>query len=91
MLVGFAYADLIYLPVLLPLLPDSAVVVEATLWVSIYPLLLLSLIVTLALHWKSRLRRKLILVSLADYTAVFVVSEEVDQYFEAIDPSQLRG
>jgi hypothetical protein len=78
---GIAYAHLVYFPVYLSALPDSAVVVngpyglnEAIFWMTIHPLLILSLIVTLALNWKSRSRRRLILISFAVYIAVLVIS-----------------
>ena len=40
----------------------------------IHPLLILSLIVTVALNWRLRTRRKLILVSFAVYLLVMIVS-----------------
>jgi hypothetical protein len=78
---GIAYSHLVYFPVYLSALPDSAVVVngsyglhESIFWSSIHPLLILSLIVALALNWKSGPRRKLILRSLAVYFRVLVVT-----------------
>jgi hypothetical protein len=79
---GVAYSHLVYFPVYLSALPDSAVVVngnyglhEAIFWMIIHPLLILTLIVALALNWKSRSRRKLILISLAIYSLVLVVTQ----------------
>lgn len=79
---GIAYSHLVYFPAYLSALPDSAVVVngpyglsEGTFWVTIHPLLILSLIITLALNWKSKTRRKLILISFAIYIVVLVVSQ----------------
>jgi hypothetical protein len=79
---GIAYSHLVYFPAYLSALPDSAVVVngpyglhEATFWMIIHPLLILSLIVALALNWKSKPRRKLILISLAIYFLVLVVTQ----------------
>lgn len=79
---GIAYSHLVYFPVYLSALPDSAVVVNGTyglnevpFWMIIHPLLILSLIVALALNWKSKPRRKLILISFAIYIAVIVVSQ----------------
>ena len=79
---GIAYSHLVYFPVYLSALPDSAVVVngtyglnEAVFWMTIHPLLILSLIITLALNWKSKLRRKLILVSFGIYFLVLVVTQ----------------
>ena len=79
---GIAYSHLVYFPVYLSALPDSAVVVngtyglhEAIFWMTIHPLLILSLIVALVLNWKSKSRRKLILTSLAIYFLVLVVTQ----------------
>jgi hypothetical protein len=78
---GIAYSHLVYFPVYLSALPDSAVVVngpyglhEATFWTTIHPLLILSLIVTLAMNWRERARRKLVLLSFGTYIIVIVVS-----------------
>ena len=64
---GIAYSHIVYFPVYLSALPASSVVVngtyglnEATFWLTIHPLLLISLIITLALNWKNRRRLKLI-------------------------------
>ena len=79
---GIAYSHLVYFPAYLSALPDSAVVVngpyglhEATFWMLIHPLLILSLVVTLALNWRSRARRKLILTSIAVYALVLAVTQ----------------
>jgi hypothetical protein len=78
---GIAYSHLIFFPVYLSALPDSAVVVTGTyglhegrFWMLIHPLLILSLVATLALNWRSPARRYLILVSFVVYVAVIVVS-----------------
>lgn len=79
---GIAYSHVVYFPAYLSALPDSAVVVngpyglhEATFWMIIHPLLILSLIVTLALNWGLRARRKLILTSFAVYVLVLAVTQ----------------
>lgn len=79
---GIAYSHLVYFPVYLSALPDSAVVVngpyglhEAIFWMIIHPLLILSLIITLVLNWKLRARRKLILISFVVYVLVIVISQ----------------
>ena len=79
---GIAYSHLVYFPVYLSALPDSAVVVNGTyglnevpFWLIIHPLLILSLVVALVLNWKSRPRRKLILISFATYIVVIVISQ----------------
>src|SRR3954471_5364257 len=79
---GIAYAHLVYFPVYLSALPDSAVVVngpyglnEGIFWTIIHPALILSLIISLALNWKSTQRRKLILISFALYAVVLIISQ----------------
>ena len=79
---GIVYSHLVYFPVYLSALPDSAVVVngpyglhEAIFWMTIHPLLILSLIVALVLNWKFKSRRKLILISFAIYFLVLVVTQ----------------
>ena len=79
---GIAYSHIVYFPVYLSALPDSAVLVHGTyglheskFWLTIHPLLILSLIVTLVLNWKSKLRRKLILVSFVIYFLVLIVTQ----------------
>jgi hypothetical protein len=79
---GIAYSHLVYFPVYLSALPDSAVVVngpyglhDAIFWLTIHPLLILSLIVALVLNWKSKSRRKLILITLGVYILVLVVTQ----------------
>ena len=79
---GIAYAHLVYFPVFLSTLPDSAVVVngpyglnEAIFWAIIHPLLIISLVAALALNWRSNWRRKLICISFIVYVLVLVVSQ----------------
>jgi hypothetical protein len=79
---GIAYSHLVYFPVYLSALPDSSVVVngtyglnEAIFWVIIHPLLILSLILALALNWRAKPRRKLIVISFAIYLVVLVISQ----------------
>ncbi|MBV9928925.1 MAG: hypothetical protein JOZ96_28190 [Acidobacteria bacterium] len=78
---GIAYSHLVYFPVYLSALPDSSVVVngpyglrEGVFWGLIHPLLILSLVATLALNWRLRGRRNLVLLSFAVYMAVMVVT-----------------
>jgi hypothetical protein len=79
---GIAYSHLVYFPVYLSALPDSAVVVngpyglhEARFWMTIHPMLILSLVAALVLNWKSESRRKFILISFAVYFLVLVVTQ----------------
>jgi len=78
---GIAYSHLVYFPVYLSDLPDSAVLVhgpyalnEGRFWMTIHPLLILSLLATLILNWRVKPRRKLIAISLIAYVVVLVVS-----------------
>src|SRR6185503_16094277 len=78
---GIAYSHLVYFPVYLSALPDSAVVVrgrfalhEERFWLLIHPLAILSLVVSLVLNWKIRLRRKLIAIPLIVYVLAIVVT-----------------
>ncbi len=78
---GIIYSHLVYFPVYLSALPDSAVVVngsyglhEETFWTLIHPLLILSLAVSLALNWKIRARRKLIGISVTLYPLAIVAT-----------------
>ena len=79
---GIVYSHLVYFPVYLSALPDSAVLVtgpyglqESRFWLTIHPLLILSLIVTLVLNWRVRARRKLILVSVVVYALVLIITQ----------------
>ncbi|HEX8336249.1 MAG TPA: hypothetical protein VF621_05930 [Pyrinomonadaceae bacterium] len=78
---GIAYSHLVFFPVYLSALPDSAVVVngpyglrESIFWMTVHPLLILSLVVALAANWRLRGRRRLILISFAVYVLVIVVT-----------------
>lgn len=76
---GIAYSHIVYFPVYLSDLPDSSVIVngkyalhEGRFWGTIHPLLILSLITTLVLNWKFKLRRKLIASSFGVYILVLI-------------------
>lgn len=78
---GITYSHMVYFPVYLSNLPDSAVLVTGTyplrdgrFWMLIHPLLILTLSAALALNWKYKPRRKLILVSMAIYLVVIVTT-----------------
>jgi uncharacterized membrane protein len=78
---GAAYASMVYFPAYLAHLPESSVVVngpyglsEGIFWMTIHPVLILSLIISLALNWKDRRRRNLIATSLSVYIAILVVT-----------------
>jgi hypothetical protein len=79
---GIVYSHLVYFPVYLSALPASAIVVngpyglhEAIFWMTIHPLVILSLIAALVLNWKFKSRRKLILITCAIYFLVLVVTQ----------------
>ena len=82
MLLGaIAYSHTAFLPVYLSDLPNSAVVVtgkyginEAPFWTTIHPLLILSLIAALALNWKFKTRRKLIVLCFGIYISILIVT-----------------
>jgi hypothetical protein len=78
---GIAYSHLVYFPVYLSDLPESAVVVtgpyglnEAIFWILLHPLLILSLASAAVLNWRTPRRRRLILGSLAIYVVVLVAT-----------------
>ena len=78
---GVVYSHLVYFPVYLSALPDSAVLVngpyalnEARFWLLIHPLAILSLVLSLALNWKIRARRKFVLMTLGIYLLAIVVT-----------------
>jgi hypothetical protein len=78
---GVVYSHLVFFPVYLSALPDSAVLVngpyglsEGIFWAIIHPLLLVSLTAALVLNWNSRPRRRLIAVSFAVYVAILLIS-----------------
>lgn len=78
---GIVYSHIVYFPVYLSALPDSAVLVngpfalhEEKFWTLIHPLVILSLIVSLALNWKVRARRKLIAITMVLYALAIVAT-----------------
>jgi hypothetical protein len=78
---GVVYSHLVFFPVYLSALPESAVVVngpfglsEGIFWAIIHPLLIIALIAALVLNWNSRPRRRLIALSFAVYVVILLVS-----------------
>lgn len=76
---GIVYSHIVYFPVYLSALPDSAVLVtgkyaldESRFWLLIHPLAVLSLIISMAVNWKNKFRRKMIVTPLAVYLLVLV-------------------
>ncbi len=78
---GGIYAAMVYFPAYLSHLPESAIVVtgpyglnEGIFWLSIHPLLILSLIVSLILNWRNT-RRRLIGVVFIVYVLILIVTQ----------------
>jgi uncharacterized membrane protein len=78
---GIVYSHVVYFPVYLSSLPDSAVLVngpfalhEERFWLMIHPLAILSLIVSLVLNWKIPTRRNLIAIPLIVYIGAIVAT-----------------
>jgi hypothetical protein len=78
---GIVYSHLVYFPVYLSDLPNSAVLVngpyalnEIRFWAIIHPLLILALAAALVLNWQSTARRKLIALSFTVYVIVLLIS-----------------
>jgi hypothetical protein len=79
---GATYSTMVYFPAYLSHLPESAVVVtgpyglnEGVFWLTIHPLLILSLIISLAVNWRDKKRRKLIAIPFAIYLVVLVMTQ----------------
>ena len=78
---GVAYSHLVYFPVYLSALPDSAVLVngphalhEERFWLLIHPLAIVSLIITLVTNWKLKARRKLIAITMTLYALAIIAT-----------------
>ena len=78
---GILYSHLVYFPVYLSALPESAVVVtgpygirEGIFWMLIHALLIPTLIATLLLHWKWKGRRKLIAITVVVYLVALIAT-----------------
>ena len=78
---GIVYSHIVFFPVYFSNLPDSAILVnskyalhEENFWITIHPVLIVLLIVTIISNWKNKLRRKKILISFVLYAVVLIVS-----------------
>jgi hypothetical protein len=78
---GIAYAHLVFFPPYLSGLPDSAGLVNGPyalhdeyFWMTIHPLAILSLIVSLVLNWKIKTRRNLIMIPLVLYVVALIAT-----------------
>ncbi|CAN5373381.1 hypothetical protein BH10ACI2_BH10ACI2_15190 [soil metagenome] len=79
---GGVYSAMVYFPAYLSHLPESATVVtgqyglnEGIFWLSIHPLVILSLIVSLILNWRNIGRRKLIGAVFIVYALILVITQ----------------
>ncbi len=79
---GGVYAAMVYFPAYLSHLPESAIVVtgpyglnEGIFWLSIHPLVILSLIISLILNWRNIGRRKLIGVVFIVYALILIITQ----------------
>src|SRR6478672_12736251 len=78
---GVVYSHVVFFPVYLSFLPDSAVLTngefalhDENFWLLIHPMLVLSLVITLFVNWADRYRRSRISITLGVYVLVLVVS-----------------
>ena len=78
---GVVYSHVAFFPAFLAHLPESASVVsspyavnDAPFWTFIHPLLILSIIISLATNWRDGARRNLILFSFAAYAIVLIAT-----------------
>ena len=78
---GVAYSHIVFFPPYLSALPQSASLVhgpyglhDERFWLMIHPLLILSLIVTFALHWRVKPRRNRIAISMGIYAVAIVAT-----------------
>ena len=78
---GVVYSHIVYFPVYLGGLPDSAVLVngphalnEGKFWMTVHPLIILSLITSLVINWRQKARRHLILLTFGVYVLVIIVT-----------------
>jgi hypothetical protein len=78
---GIVYSHIAYFPPYLSDLPKSAALVNGPyaihdeyFWLSVHPLAILSLAAALALNWKLRPRRNLILITIAIYAVAIITT-----------------
>ena len=78
---AIVYSHVVFFPVYLSALPDSAVLVQGPyalhderFWTLIHPLLILSLLLTLGLNWRLKKRRKLIGITAGIYLFALVAT-----------------
>jgi hypothetical protein len=78
---GVVYSHIVFFPPYLSHLPDSASITngpyalhDENFWTVIHPLLLLSLVVSIVINWRSPFRRSMLAITFAVYALVLVIS-----------------
>ncbi len=78
---GVVYSHIAYFPSYLSHLPESNNLItgdyglkDANFWMLVHPLAILSTIATLVLNWKSKTRRKFILIALGIYVLAIIAT-----------------
>ena len=78
---GITYSHLVYFPAYLSDLPASAVIVngpyalsEGVFWMTVHPLLIISLVGALVFNWHTPSRRRFIALSFAVYIVVLLIT-----------------
>ena len=78
---GVVYSHMVFFPVFLSDLPASSAVVkgvygldESRFWMTLHPLLIISLIVSLIANWRDEARRRLIAMTFSVYVTAIIVT-----------------
>ena len=78
---GVVYSHMVFFPVFLSNLPESSAVVkgvygldESRFWMTLHPLLIISLIISLISNWRDAARRRLIAMTFGVYTTALIVT-----------------
>ncbi|HKP46362.1 MAG TPA: hypothetical protein VJT50_07165 [Pyrinomonadaceae bacterium] len=78
---GIVYSHIVFFPIYLSALPDSANLVhgpyalnDSSFWVLLHPLTILMLVLTLILNWSVKRRRVLIAISCAVYALAIIAT-----------------
>jgi len=75
---GIVYSHMVWFPPYLAGLPKTATLAatihDESFWLTAHPLAILSLLLTLALNWKLRARRNLILITIAIYAVAIITT-----------------
>ncbi|MFN2501604.1 MAG: hypothetical protein ABR530_06295 [Pyrinomonadaceae bacterium] len=78
---GVMYSHIAFFPSYLSALPDSSVLTngpypirDGGFWMTMHPLMLLSLVISIAVNWRQRRRRNLILITAGVYIAAIIAT-----------------